>query len=288
MKLHHYIISFLYPFKLFIYLIKKYLLGIKVDQLRVLLYHDIPIEKHLEFQKQLIKLKKSWNFISPKEFSDLLNKKSKLKGRNLLITFDDGYYSNRIVAKNILNPLEIKAIFFVVSDFVDIENREEARKYISTNIYPSLDLKDIPKSYYNMKWSHLKQLIKDGHSIGAHTKTHAKLSEIKSKNDLRDEIVNSADYMEKMLDISIDYFAFPFGNIDSFSQDALMITKNRFDFIFSGFRGDNNQTSKDFVLFRDSINLNFSNCLIASFLEGTSDFFYRNSKNEMDLWSNKF
>ena len=125
------------------------------------------------------------------------------------------------------------------------------------NFESGKNIKDIPKSYYNMKWSHLKQLIKDGHSIGAHTKTHAKLSEIKSKNDLRDEIVNSADYMEKMLDISIDYFAFPFGNIDSFSQDALMITKNRFDFIFSGFRGDNNQTSKDFVLFRDSINLNF-------------------------------
>ncbi len=137
-----------------------------------------------------------------------------------------------------------------------------------------------------MRWNHLKQLIKDGHSIGAHTKTHPRLSNIKSKNELLDEIVNSANYIEKTLDISINYFAFPFGNKDSFSREAFMITKNRFDFIFSGLRGDNNHTSKNFVLFRDSINLNFSNTLIASFLEGSSDFFYKNSKKEMDLWIN--
>ena len=286
MKFHHYIITALYPFKRLIYFIKKYLFGLSNDQLRVLLYHDIPIEKHLEFYNQLIKLQKSWNFISPKEFSDILNKKSKLKGRNLLITFDDGYNSNRLVAKNILNLLGIKAIFFVVSDFVDIKNRNVARKYVSTNIYPSLKLENIPESYYNMRWNHLKQLIKDGHSIGAHTKTHPRLSNIKSKNELLDEIVNSANYIEKTLDISINYFAFPFGNKDSFSREAFMITKNRFDFIFSGLRGDNNHTSKNFVLFRDSINLNFSNTLIASFLEGSSDFFYKNSKKEMDLWIN--
>ena len=48
-----------------------------------------------------------------------------IQGNNLLITFDDGLISNRIVAEKVLNPLGINAIFFVVTDFIDINNNIE-------------------------------------------------------------------------------------------------------------------------------------------------------------------
>jgi peptidoglycan/xylan/chitin deacetylase (PgdA/CDA1 family) len=287
MSLHHYIIAFLYPFKRVLYFVKKYLFrSNNYNELRVLLFHDIPEDKHSKFYKKLNKLSKSWNFISPKEFSDILEKRKILKGRNLLLTFDDGYISNRIIAKKFLNPLGIKAIFFVIQDFIGIKNRSEARKYVSSNIYPSLKYSNVPKNYYNMNWKHLKELVKEGHSIGAHTKSHKKLSEIKTKTNLIKEIVESADYIEKMLNVSIEHFAFPFGNRKSFSKKAFLVAKERFNFIFSGIRGDNNKISKENVIFRDSINMSFSYFLTGSFLEGSSDFYYKNDMIEINSWIN--
>jgi hypothetical protein len=37
-----------------------------------------------------------------------------IQDNNLLITFDDGLISNRIVAEKILNPMGIKAIFLLL------------------------------------------------------------------------------------------------------------------------------------------------------------------------------
>ena len=284
MKFHHYLIAIIYPFKRLILFFKKFLFNVEPNELRVLLYHDIPQEKFNKFYQQLIILKKSWNFISPDEFSKIMDKKKKLKGRNLLLTFDDGYISNSLVAKNILDPLNIKAIFFVVLDFINIKNKRKAKEYVASNIYPSLKNEDVPNTYYNMNWTNLKELVNNGHTIGAHTKSHIRLSDIKNHNKLYDEIVMSTDIIEKKLNISIKYFAFPFGNKLSFSKDALLIAKKRFDFIFSGLRGDNNNTSKNYVLFRDSINIDFSKFLIGSFLEGNSDFYYKKSKYDMDRW----
>ena len=280
MKLHHHFLELLYPIIIFF----KKLFCKDSNELRVLLYHDIPKNKYDKFYNQLVFLKKSWNFISPTEFSDIINKKKKLKGRNLLLTFDDGYISNKYVVEKILNPLRIKAIFFVITDFIKISDSKTAREYVSSNIYPTLKFKDVPKSYYNMNWGHLKELIKHGHSIGAHTKTHAKLSEIKTNKNLINEIIKSANEIEENLKIKLNYFAFPFGNVESFSKDALLIANKKFDFIFSGIRGDNKNTTTKLVLHRDSIDPEFSNFLVGSFLEGSADLYYSNSKKILDFW----
>ncbi len=282
MGLHHHMLALFYPVIIFF----KFFFNKKPNELRVLLYHDIPKNKYDKFYNQLVFLKKSWNFISPLEFSDIINKKKKLNGRNLLLTFDDGYISNKYVVEKILNPLRIKAMFFVITDFIKISDSKTAREYVSSNIYPTLKFKDVPKSYYNMNWDHLKELIKHGHSIGAHTKTHSKLSEIKTNKNLINEIVKSADEIEEKLKIKLNYFAFPFGNLESFSKDALLIANKRFDFIFSGIRGDNKNSTTKLVLHRDSIDPTFSNFLVGSFLEGSADLYYSTPQNILDSWTN--
>ena len=100
-----------YPLKITKNIIE--LLGIASnDSLRVLIYHDIAPYDYDSFEKQLRWLSRSWNFITPEQFSAMVSGHEKIKGRNLLITFDDGFLSNRIVAEKILNPMRIKAIFF--------------------------------------------------------------------------------------------------------------------------------------------------------------------------------
>ena len=60
--------------------------------------------------------------------------------------------------------------------------------------------KDIPSDFKylrNMQYKDLRYLIKKGHTIGAHSKTHANLNKIREKKKLNDEIINSAKILEK-------------------------------------------------------------------------------------------
>ncbi len=68
---------------------------------------------------------------------------------------------------------------------------------------------------------------------------HARLSELKQANELEDEIIDSADVLENNLGVRVEHFAYPFGNLASFSPAALAVAKRRFTFIYSDMRGDN-------------------------------------------------
>ena len=127
------LIIFLYfPYKVFRTVLKLFTKD--SPRVRVLLFHDIPLDQHEEFRRKLEFISKSWNFINPKEFEDYLNNKLVLKGDNLLLSFDDGFYSNRVVAEKVLDPLGIKALFFVVSDFVKLTNQKDEIEFIKNNL----------------------------------------------------------------------------------------------------------------------------------------------------------
>ena len=53
-----------------------------------------------------------------------------MKGKNLLITFDDGFKSNFYIAKTILKSLNIKAVFFVPSDFIKIKKNQISKNLL--------------------------------------------------------------------------------------------------------------------------------------------------------------
>ncbi len=48
-----------------------------------------------------------------------------------ILTFDDGFATNRRIADEILNPMGIQALFFVASAFVDLGERDDYRAFIA-------------------------------------------------------------------------------------------------------------------------------------------------------------
>ena len=253
-------------------------------RLRVLLYHDIAPDEIEKFSHQLLWLSKRWNFVSPEQFESMVRGDELLQGDNLLLTFDDGFASNRIVAEKILNPMGIHALFFVVPDFVEIDEPELAQQFISKNIIPGLSTERILSHWNNLNWTDLEMLLEQGHSIGCHTQTHARLSSVLSQADLKDEIINSADILERHLGIRIDHFAYTFGDLASFSLEALKIASQRFRFIYSGLRGNNATGISPLAIRRDAIKANDSVNLLGSFLEGSADPQYRSQTQILDSW----
>jgi len=252
-------------------------------RLRVLLYHDVAPYDEDKFEKQIDWLSKYWKFISPGEFDDVMCGKQPLLHDSLLLTFDDGFFSNRIVVEKILNPRDIKALFFIVSDFFDITHIDAAHEFISNNIYPGNNIKTFPTHLKNMEKNDLEYLIDHEHVIGAHTATHARLSELHDA-DLQKEIVESVDKLEDNLGISVEHFAFTFGDLSSFSSSALLVARDRFKYVFTGLRGINNHNTPHWAIRRDSMQPNNTLMLSGALLEGAADLFYRKSLSQYQNW----
>jgi peptidoglycan/xylan/chitin deacetylase (PgdA/CDA1 family) len=293
MSLHHHILATsYYPIKLVKAIGRPLGLTPPANQLRVLLYHDIDPRDQANFAAQMRWLKRSWNFVSAEQFAAMVSGHEPILRRSLLLAFDDGFASNRVVAEEVLNPLGIQALFFVMSDFVDMEDVGEARQFIAQNIYPGTSAAELPAHWRNMGWSDLEALLQMGHCIGGHTRTHARLSQIKTEFDLEREIIASANVLEQRLSVPVEHFAYTFGDLASFSDQALAVARRRFRFIYSGLRGDNAGGVEPYALRRDSAAFQdafsnysvFSNNLLGAFLEGTADFKYAEDVDLLSSW----
>ena len=251
--------------------------------LRVLLYHDIAESTQTRFAAQLRWVARRWRFATPDEFADMASGRVPIVGRNVLLTFDDGFATDRVVAEQVLGPLGIRALFFVVPNFLDCVEPEEARRFVAQRIRPGSDASNLPSHLGNMAWSDLVALLDNGHGIGAHTRSHAKLSALAGAQ-LEDEIVGGADLLASRLGAHIDHFAFPFGNVTSFSPAALRIARARFSMTYSGLRGDNARGVSTAVLRRDAIPPDASPALVGSLLEGGADFHYGRQRQQLDMW----
>ncbi len=280
----HTIFSLTYPFLRLSHSIRNAICIKQTGRLRILLYHDIAPEDQKSFARQLRWLASHWNFVSPQQFASMVAGTEQIKGNNLLLSFDDSFASNRVVAESILNPMGIKALFFVVSDFAAINCPKEARAFVANHICPGMAVEDVPKYQYNMGWKDLEALLEQGHTIGAHTKTHARLSAITAQSVLHSEIVTSADILEQLLGIKVKHFSFTFGNIDSFSLQAMSVARQRFPFVYSGLRGDNAGDVSPLALRRESTTARDSHLLLGAFLEGGGDFRYSKSNQILDKW----
>jgi len=253
--------------------------------IRVLLYHDIAPYNELKFAAQLRWLKRSWQFISPTTFASIIANNEPVHRNYLLLSFDDGFASNRKVAEDILNPMGIQAIFFIVSKFASLSKKDDWRGFVAKNMYPHLESKNVPAHWRNMSWNDINYLLEAGHTIGAHTASHARLSELKLE-ELNKEIIASADFISQKTGSDIDHFAYTFGDLKSFSPAALAVARKRFKFIHTGLRGNNISSIKPWAIRRDAVAASDSLFLIGSILEGGADSFYVHNINTYEHWGN--
>ena len=101
-------------------------------------------------------------------------------------------------------------------------------------------------------------------------------------------MISSADHLEKRLGVSIDHFAYTYGNLASFSIEALSVAKKRFRYIYSGLRGNNVAgTTPPFAIRRDAISPSDPNSKVGALLEGGADFLYKKSLHELEDWAGR-
>ena len=258
----------------------------KEEQLRVITFHNILREEHDKFFNLIQYLKKNWNIITPDQFKNIINSKEiKISKKNILITFDDAFKSQKIVTEKFLDPLNIKALFFIVSDFVKISSQDEAHKFIKENFFKSQNKDNkIDLESNNMTLEDIRYLVSKGHTIGGHTKTHKQLSKIKNKNSLIKEIIESKKFLENQIEIKIEDFAYTFGDLASINKASVDIIMKNFNYLYSGLRGNNMNINRKIVR-RDAVDMKEDFQIISAYLNGYVDLIYSKKLNKLEKWN---
>lgn len=251
--------------------------------LRVLIYHDISPEQQLLFARQIRLMQNHYRIIDPDTFCLMMEGCLPIEGGNLLLTFDDGFVSNYDVAEKMLDPLGIKALFFIIPGFVECEKRYDQKQFISRNLFDgSIKISDISENLRPMTWSQIRTLKANGHSIGGHSLTHARLSMITSKEVLKNEIVGCRRRLEQMTDAEIHFFAYPFGEIGSVNKATLEVANSCYKYVFSGLRGNNNKRVSPLTIRRDSVEVAYPEKYLQFILEGGVSSFYHFKRKQLD------
>ena len=217
----------------------------------ILLLHETPKNRWTDLTNTLKRLRLIFDIISPKEAKEFLQNGHKGRKPLLLLSTDDGFQSNYMFCKKVLDSERIKGIFFVCPEIMNRELKDQS-EMIRTNIQPP--------SYYGdrlMSWRELSDLQKKGHSIGSHTMSHSRLSSV-SRNQIEQEVQGSSKIIYQKTATKPEWFAFPFGDANSITREGLSIISKTYSYCVSGVRGSNTTSTSKFGLRRQSISVHKS------------------------------
>ena len=177
------------------------------------------------FEKLIVQYKsKDWHFISVNELADRINNKQ-IKGKFVVITFDDGYEDNYQNALPILEKHNIPFCIFITKNY--IEQGYPPYKMLSEKQIKELSLHPLC-------------------TIGSHTISHPMLSKL-TEQQQEDEITGCKQWLENLLNKKIDIFAFPFGSYNK--STLLILQKSGITLSFAGWGGPI-RTDKEYNLLK--------------------------------------
>lgn len=153
-------------------------------------------------------LENSYRFIDEGAFLETLSGGRESDGRELLLTFDDGYGELLARAIPALVERRISALIFVISSFVGKENTWEL---------------GLPgRKCTHLSWSEITELAGKGFAFGSHTRTHRDLTRLKPDESI-DELVRSKADIEEVLGRPVRSLSYPFGRFNAgISREAAL------------------------------------------------------------------
>lgn len=170
------------------------------DKLLILLYHDLDSDTAVsekesraardtvvhvtEFEKQMRFLwENGYSTVSISEYLCFTNP-SQMRNK-IIITFDDGHWSNYFLAWPVLKKYGFTASFFIVGDRIG--------------------------KPYHMTGPQIRELAGNGMEIGSHGHTHRFLPLLVDKA-VEEELMDSKAVLEKVIKKPVPLFAFPGGH----------------------------------------------------------------------------
>lgn len=249
------------------------------DNVRVALSHDVPDEHLAQYRAIVRYLAGKRRVVTPAEFFSYYaggDERTPIQGRSVLFTFDDGLLSSYRAAREVLDPLGIKAAFFVPTIILELEGEEEMRRFVWERVkharHPIESLR--PAQYLTMTRRELLELHRAGHAVFPHTHSHMNISQIRSADEVETELRRPRLVLEDLLQTECNAFAFPVGNDRVVNAFSFGYVGELYDYCFWALAGANTATTNPLLLHRDSIHPWHSLGHVRSLVGGSYDAYH--------------
>jgi peptidoglycan/xylan/chitin deacetylase (PgdA/CDA1 family) len=170
--------------------------------------HHVWEEEAEPFAELLGLLSRSHAFISYSEAVERIETGA-ISRPYMAFTFDDGFRSG-LAAAEIMRPYGATACYFVCPELVGLTDGNRLAKVCRERFHAR------PQAF--LTWAELEGLVGDGHEVGGHTWSHARLSSL-SPEEAEDEIAASARALQQRLG-SARHFAWPYGRFGDMTAAA--------------------------------------------------------------------
>lgn len=252
--------------------------------MRVLNYHTTPGRHAASFEAQLMLFARHFTPGGPRDLDDCLAGRFHARRPGLLITFDDGYRSNYDIAAPLLERYGFRGFFFLPSSWID-ETRAEAdaqfERVKACERGPSgpHDARYLEPS---MSWEEARDLQRRGHVIGCHTRTHMRLGDELTAEQLHEEIVVARQEMEQHLGAPVDDFCWVGGEEWSYGKGAFdTIMSQGFKRIFMTNFSPVDRATPPWWIQRASVEASLPLAQVKFQLSGLMDVAYRPKRNRL-------
>lgn len=248
---------------------------------RILLLHGVSSAERPGLERLLASIAAGDGFITPAQALERLTRSFPPDERvPTLVTFDDGFHSNLTVAQEILPRHGVQAVFFVCPGLMDVPEADQPGAVARHMFRGAKSVFDLPPAPVLMTWEDVGQLAGMGHSIGVHSLTHRDLSRLGTA-ELRVEIVEAGDRIAARLGRPAEWFAYPFGDIESVSAKAMGVIASHYRACRSGVRGLNRSGTDSLALLAQQVDLMAPPAYQALALEGGLDARYRDARTRL-------
>ncbi len=188
------------------------------DKLLVLAYHricetegftwddDLVSASPREFERQIRYIAERFTPITFEELGRILNGRSLMPPRPVIVTFDDGYMDNYLQAFPILKRYKVPATFFIPVGFIGTQRIT----WWDLKAFKRKNGRWPKKGPRFMGWKEIEEMAAWGMEFGSHTVSHISLAKAPDVM-IKDELSASKSEMEHRLGRKVMAFAYPYG-----------------------------------------------------------------------------
>lgn len=177
------------------------------------------------FLKQVRFLKKHYHIASLPEAIEMLQNRE-VPAPTVVLTFDDGYEDNFLCLRTVAEAENVPVTLFVCT------------KKISDRGSFAHDLARGETGFHALSWDQLRELERQGFTIGSHTRNHLDCG-VTNEDLLEEEIVGAHEDLLCELNHEVPFFSFPKGKVKNMSETALGIARRTYPYLFAASGGYN-------------------------------------------------
>jgi len=177
-----------------------------------------------QFRDQMSLLaREGFTSLTLNEFSEAARGARTLPRRSALITFDDGFVDNYLLAWPIAGEFGLKLNLFLCTGLIA---GEQVAAFNQPSVAERANRKEFPHLWQPLTWAQVREMRAAEVGVGFHSHTHRNLGKL-SPAEISEDAAKGVALLAQELGVPPECFAFPYGHYGSYSRAAISALKEQ-------------------------------------------------------------